>query len=527
MFLKSIRFKITLWYIVILALTLSLFSILLYHNFKRSLYDNFDDLLQSKAKGIADSIDTYWEAEKLEAVTAGTKTSVFSKINNINFVKIAQHWVKEKSNDPKLMNTVVQIFDIKGKNIASSKNIPGIVTIPKDIFDYVLGGSYTFDNFNIESPGEKGKVLPLRAITIPVVENDNVAYIVQVASSLILAHSALNNLKMRLFFLLPLIVCLTGIAGALLAGLALKPVDSIIRTARQITADNLKLRINIPDTKDEIRRLADTFNDMITRLEESFHLEQQFIQDVSHELKTPLTILKGELEITLKKIRSAQEYESVLNSSLDEINKISRLVENLLILARFDNREMPLETKPVDLNVLLESLLGDIDILAKQKNIKINFSEQEKIVLEADENQIRQVFLNLLDNAIKYTPQDGNIVLSLRKENNFAKIKISDTGISIPENALPYIFDRFYRVDKARSSLGFGLGLSIVKSIVDAHKGRVEVNAKLNQGTTFTVFFPLSRRFKAAPLSIGADGVGRDSALEGVRKNEPISRLIV
>lgn len=187
-----------------------------------------------------------------------------------------------------------------------------------------------------------------------------------------------------------------------------------------------------------------------------------------------------------------QEYESALHSSLEEINKINRLVENLLILARFDNKEIPLETKSLNLNILIERVVDDIKVLAEQKNIEINFSAQERIVLEADGNQVRQLFLNLLDNAIKYTPKDGKVILSLKKEDNFVKIQISDTGIGIAENELPFIFDRFYRVDKARSSLGFGLGLSIAKSIVETHKGRIEVRSQPGQGTTFTIFLPLS-----------------------------------
>ena len=490
MFLKSIRFKITLWYMLILAITLFLFSVLLYHNVSHNLYEDLDDLLESKAEGIANSIDTYWEAEKLEAIKSGIKSDIFSKINNINFAKIAQRWVKEKSNDPKLMDIIVQIFDVNRENIASSKNIPSITSLPKETFDYVVKGNYYFNNLNIESP--EGKPLSLRLLTIPVTENDKVAYVVQVVSSPASIHSALNSLKVRLFFLSPLIVFLTGIVGAFIAKITLNPVDNMIRTVRQIAADNLKLRINIPDTKDEIKKLADTFNDMLMRLDKSFSSQQQFIQDISHELKTPLTILKGELEVTLKKIRSAQEYETVLHSSLEEINKINRLVENLLILARFENRERRLDIKSTDLNILMEKVLDDIKILAEQKNIKIIFSEQEKTVLEADENQIRQLFLNLLDNAIKYTPKDGKVTVSLKKENNFTKIQISDTGIGIPKNGLPYIFDRFYRMDKARSSLGFGLGLSIAKSIVEAHKGKIEVQSQPGQGTTFTISLPIS-----------------------------------
>ncbi|MCX5656644.1 MAG: heavy metal sensor histidine kinase [Candidatus Omnitrophica bacterium] len=488
MFFKSIRFKIILWQVLILAVTFFLFSILLYHNFSRSLYENLDDLLQSKAEGTANSIDAYWETEKLEATENGKESNVFSKINNVNFAKIAQRWVKEKSSDPRLMDIIVQIFDVNGENIISSKNIPNTMNLAKETFNYVSKGNYYFNNLNIES--SEGKQFPLRLLGIPVIENNKVAYIVQVAGSLIPLHLALNTLRARLFLFLPLIVFLTGIAGMFLAKLTLKPVDNMIETVRQITADNLQLRIDIPDTKDEIKKLAETFNDMLNRLNKSFSSQQLFIQDVSHELKTPLTTLKGEIEIALKRIRSVQEYDSILHSSLEDINRINRLVEDLLVLTRFDNREVPLETKSLDLSILIERVVDDIKILAEQKNIKIFFSEQDGVVLDVDENKIRRVFLNILDNAIKYTPQNGKVTLSLEKENNLARIQISDTGIGIPEDELPHIFDRFYRVDKSRSSYGSGLGLSIAKSIVETHRGSIDVESRSGQGTTFTISLP-------------------------------------
>jgi len=492
MIFKTIRFKIIFWYTLALTIIISLFSIFLYSNFKNNIYGDLDDLLQSKAQGIADSIDTYWETEKLDALRAGIKQDVFSKINNINFIKIAQRWVKEKSNDPKLINIIVQIFDAGGDNIASSKNIPSIAVLSKETLKFVLKGNGHFDNLNIELPD--GRTLSFRELTVPVIENNKVAYIVQTISPLAQTDSTLNRLKFILLLLLPAAIFLTSIVGLFLAEFTLRPLKKIIKTVRQITAENLKSRVDLPDTKDEIKKLADTFNGMLEKLDKSFSSHQQFIHDMSHELRTPLTILKGELEVTLKKVRSQKEYESILHSSLEEMNKISRIIENLLMLARFDNKDVSLKIKPLDLNQSIQNILDDIKILLEQKVIQINFSGQESIILEADESQLRQAILNILDNAIKYTAQNCKIFVTTEKSSNTAKIKISDTGIGIAKENLPFIFDRFYRVDKSRNTNGFGLGLSITKSIIETHKGKIEVESQPNQGTTFTISLPLSCR---------------------------------
>lgn len=492
MFLKSIRFKIILWYMLVLTLTLSIFCWLLYQNYRHNLFENLDDLLKTKAGGVASSIDTYWEAEKMKALKA-TQTivspNVFSKVNNIGFAMIARHSLEERSGEPNLMNIMVKIFDSTGHHIVSSNSSSSVMFLSMDAFRDVLNRKSRFDNFTVELP--TAKPLPLRVFTYPVIEEGQMAYIVQVAIPLNTLEMDLNRLKALLFLLMPLTVFITGIAGAFLARITLKPVEEMIRTIREIKADNLKLRVSIPDTKDEIKRLADTFNDMLGELERSFTTQQQFIQDVSHELRTPLTILKGEMEVTLKKIRSAYEYEKVLMSSLEEINKIRKIVDDLLLLARFDSKKIPFEIKNLNLNADVKELLNDIDILARQKDIKINFSANDsEIMLPADKNQLRQVLVNLLDNAIKYTPSHGEVSIRLERDDRHVHIRVTDTGIGIPSEEQPFIFDRFYRVDKSRSLRGFGLGLSIVKSIVDAHHGTIAVESFPAGGTTFAVSFP-------------------------------------
>ena len=469
---------------LILAVTFFIFSLLLYHNFRQSLYENIDDLLRTRAEGVAASVDTYWETEKLDIAKDPGSVKVFSKINNINFGKIAQLWVNEKSHDPTLVNIIVQIVDINGRTIASSKNLPEF----KNIFVVVTKGQSQYEDINIPLPDDK--FMALRSFILPVKENDKVAYIVQVASPVTEITASLNRLKTLLFVLLPLMVFLTGIAGSFLARQTLGPVDSMIATIHQITAENLKQKIAIPRSNDEIQRLAETFNLMLQRLETYFATQQQFIQDLSHEFKTPLTILKGELEVTLKRLRAPAEYEQVLASSLEEINKLSRIIEDLLVLARFDNQEIRLEKKALDLGSLLRQTIGEIKILAEQKSVSIEYEAPGKITLQADAVQLKRVLLNLLDNAIKYTPAKGQIRIHQEAQGQRVLVKISDNGPGIPAAELAHIFDRFYRADKSRSKIGFGLGLSIAKSIIEAHQGTISAHSQEGQGTTFVIDLP-------------------------------------
>jgi len=488
MFLKSIRFKITILYMAILALTLTSFSAVLYHNVGSGLYGSMDTLLKSRAGGIARAIDTYWEASNLEATEKGEKPELLRKRRNINFARIAQRWVKEESNDPALVDIIVHVFDTDGGIIASSKNTQNLNEIPAGNFIQVLQGNSRFDTISFENQSSR---MTFRVYTTPVFENEKVAYIVQVASPLSSIGIALNNIKVALFVLFPVTVLLTGVMGAFLAEVTLRPINNMIKTIHQITAENMKLKLAIPETKDEIQQLAETFNDMLQRLEKAFTSQKKLFEDLSHELKTPLTILKGEFEIILKKMRSKDEYESVIKSALEEINRVSKLAENLLLLARFDSKEAFPEKRKLELNQLIQSVIANVKGMSELKEIRVSFNSAEKLMLDADESQLRTLFFNILDNAVKYTLPGGDVWVSVTKDKQSAKVKIQDTGIGIPAEDIDNVFDRFYRVDKSRNNTGFGLGLSIAKSIIEAHGGTIEARSISSEGTTFTILLPL------------------------------------
>jgi two-component system OmpR family sensor kinase len=283
--------------------------------------------------------------------------------------------------------------------------------------------------------------------------------------------------------------------GLFLANKALRPVDAITQIARRIGSGDLSQRIRIKRVNDELGRLASTFNEMIGKLEKSFRQVKRFTADASHELKTPLTILRGEVEVGLKKRRGLKEYQQILASNLEEINRMSRIVEDLLILSRADMGELTMEREEIELSALAREVWEDLQRLAKKKRIQLKFMDNGFTRVEGDSLFLRQLILNLTENGLKYTRAGGEVTVRVKgdRDQGVVRLLVTDTGVGIPQKDLKRIFDRFYRVDGARSreTGGTGLGLSICQWIVQAHEGRIAVESRVGKGSTFTVALPM------------------------------------
>jgi heavy metal sensor kinase len=284
-------------------------------------------------------------------------------------------------------------------------------------------------------------------------------------------------------------------AGGLAYGLARKalaPVDDLRRQTQQITADRLDRRLPITNPRDELGRLTSTINEMISRLERSFAEIRRFTADASHELRTPLTAIRTEAEVAMGKPAILAEHQHLLGSILEECDRLTRLSDQLLALSREDAGVAQQVRKPVELAVLVRGVVENMRPLAEAKAIDLHVESNGSLDVHGDESRLRQVFYNLLDNAIKYTAPAGRIEVQVGREGRAAVAVVRDTGIGISEEHLPFVFDRFYRVDKARSRAqgGTGLGLSIVKSIVTAHGGEIELTSAPGQGTTCKVTLP-------------------------------------
>jgi len=275
---------------------------------------------------------------------------------------------------------------------------------------------------------------------------------------------------------------------------ALAPVEAIARTASDIEAQNLSERLPLRGTGDELDQLSATLNAMLARLEDSFRHITQFTADASHELRTPLTVMKGETELALRRPREAADYTIVLESNLEEIDRMTRIVDELLFLSRADMGEVKMERLPVKLESLLEDIHRQASLLGQERDVQVVLGLTAPAVVLGDELRLRELFLNLVDNAVKYSRPGGSVDISLLTESDQAKVIVADQGIGISREDQKRIFDRFYRADDARAHTkkGTGLGLAICAWIVESHHGRIEVQSELHKGSTFTVTLPLA-----------------------------------
>lgn len=328
----------------------------------------------------------------------------------------------------------------------------------------------------------------IRVYTTPVIENGHLLAILQVAQSLADIEVTLQRLLLILIVSVPLLVSISGVSGYWLAGRALQPIDQITGMARRISAEDLSARLNITTTNDEVGRLANTFDNMLSRLDESFQRERQFTSDASHELRTPLTVMKAILGRIRKKPRTTKEYEQALDELSEEVDRLGTLTEDLLQLARNDGKKA-VAFEAINLSSLIEDVSDSLRPLMEAKGLTFTRQIDDNLCIEGDTDDLIRLFVNLIDNAIKFTER-GEIRLTASLQDDIIQVVISDTGKGIHPRHLPHIFDRFYRSDEARAISGSGLGLTIANDIVQRHQGKIEVISTMNLGSVFTILFP-------------------------------------
>jgi heavy metal sensor kinase len=317
-------------------------------------------------------------------------------------------------------------------------------------------------------------------------------YVVEVGTSLAASNNVLRGLLLSLAAGLPLLTSLAILGGYVLMRRAMKPVQDIIVSAQDITLHNLSRRLPASDTGDEIAEMSKVLNQMIERLDESFQHVTRFTADASHELRTPLTVIHCELEAILRSRTLDTDLREALGSLLDEVVRLVRIVEGLFALSKLDAGQARCERVRFDLAKLAETTAEQMCLLAEEKHIQLTCETREPVEVEGDHSRLKQVIVNLLDNAIKYTPEGGRVSLSVRADKDNALLVVEDDGPGVAEASLPHLFKRFYRADEAHSRdvEGAGLGLSIVHSICTAHGGSISVSNRVPTGCLVAVQLP-------------------------------------
>jgi heavy metal sensor kinase len=458
----SVRTRLTLWYAGVLGLSLIAFALLIYYAAAAIFHQRQDETLRSTAQTVASAyLEEFEEQHSL------------AKAGEVVLVELT------------FPNHFVEVIDNNGRPIAWSKNLSGNV--------------FTMPSLTLAQAQAKNSSMAtidgLRVAVVPLSSNQNIGF-AAVAEPLSVIEDGQRQLRRDFFAGVPLVLILASAGGYFLARKSLAPIASMNSQTQRISAENLSQRLDVTSPRDELGRLATTINDLLARLENSFKEQQRFIADASHELRTPLAVLRGETEVALAKRRTADEYQQSLSLIQEEAEQLSRIVEDLFILARQPiDAPARLMKERVSLNETVNDCARAAQVLATRKGVRLTTeSNSAAIDLNGDRELITRMILNLLDNAVKYTPAGGEISLALTRQNGNAEIVVRDTGIGIAEADRQRVFDRFYRVDKARSRAlgGAGLGLSIVRWIVEVHGGDIRIDSAPGRGSTFTVDLPLN-----------------------------------
>jgi heavy metal sensor kinase len=467
---SSIKAKVVLFYMVVLFVILSALGIVLDFSLNRIVYDSIDSSLLSKAKALATLIK-----EK------GDETE-------FNF----SDEVMWEYNSPQ-SRSFFQIGRVDGTIIEKSESV-GSIELPFSPHERET----TFQSIHF-----KGKSVRMVNFYVPAEEGHSQqghGLIIQCAEAISDQINLLKTYRIVLSLSVAGIMIVSSFGGFLIARKALTPVKEISQAIDRVSESNLSERITSDSIPEELKVLTSSFNRTFDRLERSFNRQKQFVSDASHELRTPLSVILSQSEILLRKERSAEEYKNGLTAILDASKLMSEIVQKLLTLARLGTDKAELKIENMDLAEIIHEGVELLKPLATEKRITINMSGDERHVVSGDRAALLELFINLIDNAIKYNLPRGRIDISTRKEKEFIVAELRDTGIGIPEKDLGRVFDRFYRVDKSRSKEigGIGLGLSICNEIAKLHGGRIEIKSKLGYGTTVSVYLRADRSIRQA-----------------------------
>jgi heavy metal sensor kinase len=463
----SIRFRLTVWYAGVLATVAIALSVLLFVDLHRYLHEVLLKTQARRARQIADTlIPTIGATSGPEL--ARIMESLYAPEKSARFIRITEQGGR-----------VLYVSGAPDEQTFDPRDVPLAAT------------DWNGDSLREEPLPDGSSLLIANARAF---DRAGVQYRVEVGTSAASVDALFLHFLYLLAIGLPGVIGLAALGGYFLVGRALEPVARIAARAEQITQHNLSERLPLSLTGDELERLSVSLNFMITRLEDAFNNSKRFVEDASHELRTPLTILRGELEHLAQDQAFASEQREQLESLLEEVQRLSALVDRMFTLSRLDAGEAQTEWVPFDLAMMVVATAEQMTLLAEDRGIAVSCRAPAAVIVKGDRSRMKQVVVNLLDNAIHYTPEGGAVRIAVRAQGHQAILEVADTGLGIATEALPFVFQRFYRSAAARGVHpgGSGLGLAIVKSICNAHGGEVEVESVAGESSCFRVKLPLA-----------------------------------
>jgi two-component system OmpR family sensor kinase len=471
--IDSVRARLTLWYVGVLALVLVAFSIGVYALLARSLYTHLNEELLATVEATGTFIErAIGEGESEERALSNALDELIAP------------------------RQAAAVFDTEGRLLAEQPargdvhvSLPPAELIP-------ASGAYLYKVADERERDGAGRIIALQRIRV---DRNGKSYLVIVSQPLNVVTEELKRIRLVLYFAVLVALALAGLGGWFLAHRSLQPVVQMTERARRISAENLEQRLPIANPRDELGQLAATFNELLARLDDSFAQQRRFMADASHELRTPLSVMRTATDVTLEsQKRSGAEYREALRVIDEQARRLTRIVEDMFTLARADAGRRALHHNHFYLDNLLLETARAANVLGARKGLAIEVADFPEIPYQGDEGLLRQMVLNLLDNAMKYTPAGGVVRVQLDQHDSLYTISVTDTGVGIPLEARPHIFERFYRVDKARArseatdGAGAGLGLSIARWIAEAHHGRLELLRSDETGSTFAASLPVN-----------------------------------
>jgi heavy metal sensor kinase len=465
---RSLSFRLVAWYAGLLVLVFLLLGAVMFAVVASDLQSSMRNDQMRRAQQIADTL-LKGISHSDESTLATSVEDLYAPETNDRFIRITRGdgtvlFESHASRNPRLASQVPPLSLRQLPASPSWREVP----LPR-------GGSLVIGTVIHDSSNGTRYAVEVGARTAPI-------------------DAALARLLAALAIGLPLAVAIAVIGGFLLVHRSLVPMERIARKAEDITQHNLSERLPIERTGDELERLTLSLNRMISRLEEAVQGSKRLVADASHELRTPLTVMRGELESMAADPQTSRGTREMLASLLEEVERLAAVVDGLLALSRLDTGEASAAWVRFDLAELVATTADQMSLLAEDKSISVACDASQRVMVEGNRARLKQVVVNLLDNAIKYTPKGGTVHLKVASQDGRPMLEVSDTGIGIPPEAVPHVFERFYRVERSRSREqgGAGLGLSIVKSICAAHGAAVEVESIPDQGSRFCIRFPLS-----------------------------------